>query len=249
MTVPKWPVDDRNSLPALAHLSSSVGHNLINAFSAIVSNAEILRLTDQSGQSINRSEVTELIIQASMDASTIARRLIDLTRSITRPERSAHAITSIVRQVCRDAAVRYGERTQFVLDLKELDFIECREADLYDMLATIVANAVESLPDGAGEIEVAATIDNRGRNLISIRDRGCGMDEHTLEHALDPFFSTKPGHSGIGLTIANSILRRHRGSLTIQSAPGDGTVVSLMLPPEAIMRWETVQGGVGAAPK
>ena len=53
------------------------------------------------------------------------------------------------------------------------------------------------------------------------------MTEEVLEHAVEPFFSTKPDHPGIGLTVAKGIWRRHRGTLMIDSQPGQGTTVRL----------------------
>jgi len=51
-----------------------------------------------------------------------------------------------------------------------------------------------------------------------------------MEHALEPFYSTKPDRQGIGLTIARGIWRRHRGTMTIESQPGEGTTVRLSAP-------------------
>jgi two-component system, NtrC family, sensor kinase len=53
------------------------------------------------------------------------------------------------------------------------------------------------------------------------------MDVMIQEQALDPFFSTKPGHLGIGLCLANSIWRRHGGTLSIHSRPGKGTTLKM----------------------
>lgn len=65
---------------------------------------------------------------------------------------------------------------------------------------------------------------------IRIRDNGPGMDEGVYSHALDPFFSTKNGHSGLGLSTAYSILAQHGGTLTVRSQPGEGTEVSIWIP-------------------
>ena len=62
---------------------------------------------------------------------------------------------------------------------------------------------------------------------MEIRDNGTGMTEEVLEHAAVPFFRTKPDHRGIGLTVAKGIWRRHRGTLMIESQPGQGTTVRL----------------------
>jgi two-component system, NtrC family, sensor kinase len=57
------------------------------------------------------------------------------------------------------------------------------------------------------------------------------MEETDLVRATEPFFSTKPGHPGIGLSIANGIWRRHRGTLSIRSRPDEGTLIRLCVEP------------------
>ena len=57
------------------------------------------------------------------------------------------------------------------------------------------------------------------------------MDSETQVRAVEPFFSTKPGHLGVGLSIANGIWRRHRGTLSIRTQPGEGTSARLCVEP------------------
>lgn len=68
--------------------------------------------------------------------------------------------------------------------------------------------------------------------LLSIRDDGPGMDEHTLRHCADAFFTTKTRHlgSGLGLYVVRSVLARHGAGMRVWSAPGRGTVFTLRLP-------------------
>src|SRR3954464_10334488 len=77
------PSECPRSLNDLGHLSSAVGHHVINAFSAIVSNAEILRIRMAMPAPVDPTDLAELIITTAMDAATVARRLIDFTRPIT----------------------------------------------------------------------------------------------------------------------------------------------------------------------
>ena len=67
---------------------------------------------------------------------------------------------------------------------------------------------------------------------VSVIDDGQGMDEHTLSHALDPFFSAKPAgrRVGMGLPRAQQILIAHHGTLELRSTAGEGTVASFTLP-------------------
>jgi C4-dicarboxylate-specific signal transduction histidine kinase len=57
------------------------------------------------------------------------------------------------------------------------------------------------------------------------------MGGETMARAIEPFFSTKPGRLGVGLTIANGIWRRHRGTLSLKSQPEDGTSIRLCVEP------------------
>lgn len=67
---------------------------------------------------------------------------------------------------------------------------------------------------------------------IEVKDNGAGMDERTLEHALEPFFTTKePGKgTGLGLSLCSSIISAHNGRLSIVSHSGTGTSATVYLP-------------------
>ena len=66
--------------------------------------------------------------------------------------------------------------------------------------------------------------------MITVTDNGCGMDEATLATMFQPFFTTKPSGSGIGLYLTRQILRMHGGDVRLESSPRRGTTVTLLLP-------------------
>ena len=82
-----------------------------------------------------------------------------------------------------------------------------------------------------GTVEVSTYTDPRNWLVVAIRDTGYGMSPEVLKRATEPFFSTKPEHSGVGLTIAQAIWRRNRGALSIDSRPGAGTTIRLSIAP------------------
>ena len=101
-----------------------------------------------------------------------------------------------------------------------------------DVFAPVgTANAYDAMPGRQGSISLSTATDTRGWVVLELRDGGMGMDEATLIRATEPFFSTRPGHLGVGLSIANGIWRRHRGTLSIRSQPSEGTLLRLCVEP------------------
>ena len=100
------------------------------------------------------------------------------------------------------------------------------------MLDHFLANAYEAM-DGRAEksITLSTAVDNRGWVVLEIRDSGKGMEPGVHERAVEPFYTDKPGHIGVGLSIANGIWRRHKGTLSIKTAPGEGTTLRLCVEP------------------
>lgn len=234
--------ETRERLINLGHLSSGVGHHVINAFSAIVSNAELLRLKPPVTMVTDPVALAETIIKSALEASTVARQLIDHSRIATSIE-SEHdprcsslvALDGLVAETAGMEQAKCGRNIVWGMNIEPIPPIRGSEFQLRAMLIRLLENAYESMRAGAGggEIWISTSTDSRGWNALEIRDTGEGMEASVLERAVEPFFSTRPGHLGVGLSIANGIWRRHKGTLSIQSHPGEGTRVRLCVEPAA----------------
>ena len=226
-------------LTNLGHLSAGVGHHVINAFSAIVSNAELLRLKPSPPAIADPAALADTIIRTALDAATVARRLIDYTRPVTSIDPERVGRSSPLR--CRSTAwwprsSRPSRRTarrasRWSPTWHRPPRSRGIPSQLRAMLGHLLANAYEAMPDRGGTISISTATDARGWVVLEVRDSGQGMEAETLVRAVEPFFSTKPGHLGIGLSIANGIWRRHRGTLSIRSQPGEGTQLRLCVEP------------------
>ena len=92
-------------------------------------------------------------------------------------------------------------------------------------------NAVQAMTDG-GELRVGARPlrERGGMTQISITDTGQGIADGDLPHIFEPFFSTKPEGSGIGLALVYRVVEEHGGSIEVRSRVGEGTTFILTLP-------------------
>ncbi len=104
------------------------------------------------------------------------------------------------------------------------------EDDLALALTCLLENAVDAAAShGGGEVRVEARADGEGQVAIAVTDQGGGLPEGVEARALEPFFTTKPGHQGLGLSIARRIALRWGGTLQVAQVPG-GVEATLRLP-------------------
>jgi two-component system, NtrC family, sensor kinase len=215
----------------LGHLASGVGHHVINAFSAVVSNAEILRLRLALPDPPDPSILADAIIRASVEASAVARRLIDVTRPLTNVGTEEVALDALVTDYIAARAEEESGSVRWLAAASPVPPIHGHAEYLGLMLDHLTTNSIEAAgPDGI-EIQLSTDLDARGWVVLEVRDTGQGMVVEVQERAVEPFFSTKSGHLGVGLSIANGIWRRHKGTLSVRSRPGEGTTVRLCVEP------------------
>lgn len=237
MTTPRLPSEDAISGICDAHadtleqfnelgqLAAGVGHHVINAFAAIVSNAEILRLIPRSPRPIDPVAIAELIIQTAVDASGVARRLIDFSRVATATGELRVELADIAAGVVDHHREHGLDRIHIETELTEVPTIRGHAVQLAAMIGHLLDNAREAIGDDAGTITVRTGFDHRGWVCLEVTDTGRGMSAREKERALEPFFTTKNGHLGVGLSIANGIWRRHHGTVEIVSRPDEGTAL------------------------
>jgi signal transduction histidine kinase len=111
--------------------------------------------------------------------------------------------------------------------------VECLPGQLNQVFMNLLANAADAVGDRGGNVWIASQLDNDAqRVMISIRDDGAGMTPEVRARVFEPFFTTKSvgQGTGLGLSVSYGIIERHRGTLTVDSAPGAGTTFTITLP-------------------
>ena len=177
--------DEAERLKELGHLSAAVGHHVINAFSAVVSNAELIRSHAKS-PNCDLAELAALgsaIIENALGASHVPRRLIDWTRRFTSPgfDQTADPVVlldlnELVRQTAELHQGPDGTGLHWVLNLNPIPMIRGSESQIRSMLGYLIQNAREAMPKGHGTMTVTTRLDPRNWVIMEIRDSGSRDD-------------------------------------------------------------------------
>ncbi len=229
---------EKERLTALGEMVSGISHDFNNILVPIISYSSIL-IDDPSIEMEERNELLAIIKTAAEDASRVIERL----RAFNRKADGTHELEAIeIDEVVEDAVAmaepRWKVQDDFVprqinvvCELGSAGTIMGSTAEIRQALINLLFNSVDALPEG-GEIRVSTSIEGK-YVVVAVTDNGTGMSAKTLEACQKPFFSTKLKRgTGLGLAMVNNAALIHFGRVEIESAPGTGTSVRLLLPRE-----------------
>ncbi|KFE64841.1 ATP-binding protein [Hyalangium minutum] len=124
-----------------------------------------------------------------------------------------------------------GSRIQRMLELQDVPQVLASEEGLAYVFLNLIVNAAQALPQSHPEPRVRVSLSEKGSDvLIEIQDNGSGIEAEHLEHIFEPFYTTKPGGSGLGLSICHSVITGFGGDISVDSTPGKGTTFRVRLP-------------------
>jgi PAS domain S-box-containing protein len=232
-------LDHLRRLDSLGQLMGGITHDFKNLFTVIAGSAEILAAESEVGG--RDHELATQIISAAAGGRSLTNQLLAFGRG-GGGRTEILSVPDLLEDVHHLIARTVGERTRLEINAApECWLVRADRGQLEQVLVNLAANARDAMPRG-GVLGVEATNvvidpgdlddpDMVGRFVrLSISDTGAGMDDRTLAHALEPFFTTKPTAAGLGLATADSIIRAGGGHLRITSQPRHGTTVTLHLP-------------------
>ena len=176
----------------------------------------------------------ENIAKQGNEISNIITELLEFAQPSS-PKPSILSIESLITEAAKskvevvDAEIVVVEK-QLADDLPDV-FVDAEQIGL--ALAELIANAIESYEGNEGSVTITARFEELQEEVIlEIADQGCGMDEETLRKAADPFFSVKRAgrKRGLGLSRCIRHIENNGGKLRLQSEPGKGSCVRVILP-------------------
>jgi PAS domain S-box-containing protein len=222
-------------LESLGVLAGGIAHDFNNLLGGLFGLMELASM--ESSEPAVRETLAE--------AQKVHGRARDLTRQLLTfakggaPSRRVASLAPVLRNAARFALS--GANVQCRFSLPE-DLFPCEhdENQVAQVIDNLVINAVQAMPSG-GWLDLGAenvTFEDGGHPTLRpgryvhawVRDQGTGIPPDVLPRVFDPFFTTKPQGSGLGLTVAHSIARRHGGALDVDTQPDKGSTFHLFLP-------------------
>jgi len=218
-------------LESLGVLAGGLAHDFNNLLTGIMGNAS-LAMEDLPKSSPVQARIGE-IIHASERAALLVRQMLayagkgkfvlerlDLSQTISEIMPLIHTSISPLSQL------------ELRLD-PGLPAVEADPAQMQQLIMNLAINAAEAIGDGRGTVTIETSwreTDAERQVVLQVKDTGCGMDENTKARMFDPFFTTKFTGRGLGLAAVTGIVRGHRGSISVETAQGQGTALTVVLP-------------------
>jgi len=233
---------EASRLQAVSTLSTGISHDFNNILTIILGHSSLLKI---------EHEKTERIFEISDTISNAARRAADIIQQLMAfaQKSEGHAVvTDInrrVREIINQLRGTLPDETGIQFEpAKDLPHILMDRSQLETILINLVANALESMPEG-GTITVSTTLVLGGEVAhapsdhdadyficLKVADTGKGMDEVTRQHIFEPFYTTKERGraTGMGLPAVYGLMQAQNGWIDVISEPGEGTLMTLFFP-------------------
>jgi len=234
-------------LESIQTLAGGLAHEFNNVMMIIWGNVDLARMYAPADARVVRC--LEHASRACQRAKHLSRQLLTISRGGSMEKRHTD-IAGLVR-VAASATLR-GSPVRSTFDLPaDLWAVEADREQIAQALRSLIENASESM-EGKGPVRITARNQELpeeneaslkpGRYVrVEVRDRGPGIPEEHQPRIFDPYFSTKENRPGLGLSLAQSILHKHGGTIRATSAPGLGSTFSFWLPAAPVE-------GLGAEP-
>ena len=161
-------------------------------------------------------------------------RIISELLSLVRPH-PLNLVATDLNQLAEETLLLARENTgkgriAFVIELStHLKPVKVDRGQIKQVLLNVLVNATQAI-EGPGKVHVTTSMQGPDQVSIRVSDNGCGIPEAVRERIFDPFFSTKPSGTGLGMAIARRIIEDHQGRIQIDSIEGEGSAITLILP-------------------
>jgi len=221
---------------SMAEMAASIAHELNQPLTAVVTHAYACReWLNSTPANVERASLTaEKIVQESTRASAVVKRVRALFRKDKEaPVRELADLNILIRELVRLMREETIRRDVSIrLDLaSDLAMVEIDSVQIQQVLLNLATNGMDAMmqKEGQRELTIRSQNQNGSEVLVSVADNGCGVPADIMEKIFDPFFSTKPQGTGMGLALCRTIIEEHDGRLWFSRSPQGGAVFQFTL--------------------
>jgi signal transduction histidine kinase len=215
---------------AISRVTAMLAHEVKNPVNNILLSTIALEETISDGEALS---FLEMIKRNGNKINNMLNELLQATR-FTDLHFSRVCITELLDEVLL-AAKEQLMLKNVTVEKKYPDhrfYIDADANSLENAFLQIVLNAVESMDESHGSLAIHVSYEKAGQETmcrVDFRDNGSGIDASLQSIIFEPYFSTKPGRQGLGLTRAQTIILNHGGSVEVENNPDNGTCVTVRL--------------------
>ncbi|MGO4571258.1 response regulator [Microvirga sp. 2TAF3] len=225
-----------SKLEAVGRLTGGIAHDFNNMLSVVIGNLDLLQKSIKSNERARKR--VKMALDGAQRCADLTHRLLVFSRR--EPLQAMTIDVGAVMPNLLDLMRRtLGERIRVQLKTPEAVWpIRVDQAQLEAALLNLAVNARDAMPNGGDldieiencSLEVAGQLGDHV--VISVTDKGTGMPAHVLERVFEPFFTTKETGkgTGLGLSMVYGFVKQSGGHIEIDSEPGEGTSIRLILP-------------------
>jgi PAS domain S-box-containing protein len=229
-------------IESLGILAGGIAHDFNNLLAVILGNVSLAKTRAKLENPLKLIERLTEAEKTCFRARELTKQLLTFSRG-GEPVKKTASMTNLIQESTAFALGGSNVRCEFSIPA-DLWPVEMDEGQISQVVYNLVINAAQAMPEG-GVIQVRAenmTLDAppalpllKGNYVaVSITDHGTGIPKEHLHKIFDPYFTTKQKGSGLGLSTAYSIIRKHAGSVTVKSEPGVGSTFTFYLPAQGM---------------
>ncbi len=216
-------------LTALGRMAAGIAHEINNPL------AGVLLYSSNMIKKVPKGDALEEGLQVIIDETIRCRKIIQELLEFSKGREPTKVPTNINDII--DKAMNILEN-EFLLNRievgknldPELPDIMADGSQMEQVFVNLLINAVQAVPEG-GTIQVKSSLNEAESSVsIEVKDNGPGIGRKEQAKIFEPFFSTKPNGTGLGLSVSYGIVRNHQGNISVESLPGGGTRFLIKIP-------------------
>ncbi len=223
-------------LKSIGTITAGISHEFNNVLAIISGNVQLMQNTYKDHKGLADSLST--IMEAINDGAEISKKMLGFAKTkVDTAEYVTDDISNLIKHSVKFTMPRWKNMAQanginYYIDMdgvREKLVVNCNSIEISEVFINIIHNALEAMPDG-GRISFS-TWNKNDIAFVRVSDTGKGMTEDVRKKVFDPFFTTRrPNGTGLGMSIAHSIISRHNGSIEVYSEIGRGCTFTIQLP-------------------